>query len=72
MERKDYAANRRGIRGWLNPYHFNIERWAYAFQRITGVGILLYVIGHIGDTSLFVGGPLGAGPNQASRASDLA
>ena len=32
---------------------------------------MLYVIGHIGDTSFFVGGPFGAGPNQASWALDL-
>ena len=34
--------------------------------------ILLYVLGHIGDTSFFVGGPLGTGPNAASWAGDLA
>ena len=60
------AKNRRGIRGWLNPYHYNLERWAYVFQRITGVVILLYVLGHLGDTSFFVGGPTGAGPNESS------
>ncbi len=65
------AANRRGLRGWLNPYHYNIERWAYVFQRLTGVLILFYVLGHIGDTSFFVGGPFGAGPNQSSWALDL-
>jgi succinate dehydrogenase / fumarate reductase cytochrome b subunit len=58
--------------GWLNPYHYNIERWAYLFQRLTGVGILFYVLGHLGDTSFFVGGPLGSGPNTGSWAGDLA
>lgn len=46
--------------------HYNLERWAYVFQRVTGVGILLYVLGHLGDTSFFVGGPLGTGPSQSS------
>ena len=57
--------------GWINPYHFNFERWAYVFQRITGIAILGYVIGHIGDTSLFVGGPFGGGPSTTSWAGDL-
>ncbi len=60
------AKNKRGVTGWLNPYHYNLERWAYTFQRVTGVAILLYVLGHLGDTSFFVGGPTGAGPNQSS------
>lgn len=62
------AKNRRGIRGWLNPYHFNLERWAYVFQRVSGVAILLYVIGHLGDTSFFVGGPTGTGPSPSAWA----
>ncbi len=60
------AKNRRGIRGWLNPVNFNIERWAYVFQRVTGVAILLYVLGHLGDTSFFVGGPVGTGPSHSA------
>ncbi|MDV3243669.1 MAG: succinate dehydrogenase [Nitrososphaerales archaeon] len=71
MESKARVSNRRGVLGWLNPYHYNLERWAYVFQRLTGILILLYVIGHIGDTSFFVGGPFGAGPNQSSWALDL-
>ncbi len=71
MKSDGRALNRRGIRGWLNPYRYNLERWAYVFQRLTGVLILLYVLGHIGDTSFFVGGPLGAGPSQSSWALDL-
>jgi succinate dehydrogenase / fumarate reductase cytochrome b subunit len=62
------ARNRRGVRGWLNPYHYNLERWAYVFQRVTGVAILLYVLGHLGDTSFFVGGPSGTGPSESSWA----
>jgi len=62
------AKNRRGIHGWLNPYHYNAERWAYFFQRVTGVAILLYVLGHLGDTSFFVGGPTGTGPSPSAWA----
>lgn len=66
MSNKKEAANRRGVAGWLNPYHYNLERWAYVFQRVTGLGILAYVLGHLGDTSFFVGGPIGGGPSQSS------
>ena len=72
MKTEGRSSNKRGLMGWLNPYHYNLERWAYVFQRLTGVGIFLYVLGHIGDTSFFIGGPLGAGPSQTSWAFDLA
>jgi len=65
------ASNKRGVAGWLNPLHLNIERWAYVFQRVTGLAVLAYVVGHIGDTSFFVGGPFGEGPSSASWALDL-
>jgi succinate dehydrogenase / fumarate reductase cytochrome b subunit len=65
---EEKAKNKRGIWGWLNPYHYNAERWAYMFQRVSGVAILLYVIGHLGDTSFFVGGPTGTGPSASSWA----
>lgn len=63
--------NRRGVAGWLNPFHTNFERWAYVFQRVTGLAVLAYVLGHIGDTSFFVGGPFGAGPSSSTWALDL-
>ncbi len=65
------AKNKRGVAGWLNPLHTNIERWAYVFQRVTGIAVLAYVVGHIGDTSFFVGGPFGQGPSSSSWAFDL-
>jgi succinate dehydrogenase/fumarate reductase cytochrome b subunit len=39
---------------------------------VTGLAVLTYVVGHIGDTSFFVGGPFGEGPSSASWSSDLA
>ncbi|MGH9919231.1 MAG: succinate dehydrogenase [Nitrososphaerales archaeon] len=65
------ATNKRGVAGWLDPLHLNVERWAYVFQRVTGLAVLAYVLGHIGDTSFFVGGPFGEGPSTASWSSDL-
>ncbi len=67
----DAARNSRGVAGWLDPRHLNLERWAYVFQRVTGLAVLAYVVGHIGDTSFFVGGPLGEGPSSANWAFDL-
>jgi succinate dehydrogenase / fumarate reductase, cytochrome b subunit len=63
--------NSRGVAGWLDPLHSNLERWAYVFQRVTGLAVLAYVVGHIGDTSFFVGGPFGEGPDSAAWTSDL-
>ena len=68
LEGEERAKNRKGVFGWLNPFGMNRERWAYTFQRVTGVAVLLYVLGHLGDTSFFVGGPAGAGPDQSSWA----
>lgn len=68
MEGQERAKNRRGFLGWINPLNYNRERWAYTFQRITGVAVLLYVLGHLGDTSFFVGGPVGSGPSESSWA----
>jgi len=65
------AANKRGVIGWLDPLHLNLERWAYVFQRVTGLAVLAYVVAHIGDTSFFVGGPFGEGPSSSSWSSDL-
>jgi succinate dehydrogenase / fumarate reductase, cytochrome b subunit len=67
-EGSERSKNKRGIWGWLNPYHYNFERWAYTFQRVTGVAVLLYVLGHLGDTSFFVGGPTGTGPSPSGWA----
>ncbi|HME18796.1 MAG TPA: hypothetical protein VKF15_03560 [Nitrososphaerales archaeon] len=68
MSTEETANNRKGVLGWINPHNHNAERWAYAFQRITGVAVLLYVLGHLGDTSFFVGGPIGTGPSESSWA----
>lgn len=65
---EEASKNKRGVLGWINPHNYNAERWAYTFQRITGVAVLLYVLGHLGDTSFFVGGPLGTGPSESSWA----
>ena len=44
MERQE---NKEGIRGWLNPGRYGIERFAYWLMRLTGIGLLVYFIAHI-------------------------
>ncbi|HVX02769.1 MAG TPA: hypothetical protein VHA09_06410, partial [Nitrososphaera sp.] len=48
--------NREGIAGWLNPSRYGWERVSYWLQRLTGVGLLAYFIGHIYETSQITGG----------------
>jgi succinate dehydrogenase cytochrome b556 subunit len=49
--------NRRGLKAWLIPFGYGLERWAYTFQRISGVALFLYLAGHIIETSAITGGP---------------
>ncbi|MER3407832.1 MAG: succinate dehydrogenase [Nitrososphaera sp.] len=48
--------NREGIKGWLNPGRYGWERVSYWLQRLTGVGLLAYFIGHVYETSSITGG----------------
>jgi len=45
-----------GIRGMANPGRYGIERVAYWLMRITGLGLLVYFIGHIYETSSILDG----------------
>ena len=47
----DDRNNREGLLGWLNPGRYGWERVSYWLQRLTGVGLLAYFIGHIYETS---------------------
>lgn len=42
-----YAENRRGVSGWFKVRAYTIERWLYAFHRITGVLIVLWIMAHL-------------------------
>ena len=57
MERETGA--REGLKGWLNPGKigkFGIERLAWLLMRLTGLGLLAYIIGHIYETSHILDG----------------
>jgi succinate dehydrogenase / fumarate reductase cytochrome b subunit len=43
--------NREGVKGWLNPFKYSWERVSYWLQRLTGVFLLVYFIGHVFETS---------------------
>jgi succinate dehydrogenase / fumarate reductase, cytochrome b subunit len=49
--------NREGLKGWLNPRRYGWERLSYWLQRLTGLFLLVYFVGHIYETSSVTGGP---------------
>lgn len=45
--------NKAGLyRGWIKFWNRNFERWLYAMHRITGVGVGIYFVAHIWETSV--------------------
>ncbi|NLT68756.1 MAG: hypothetical protein GXX84_19360 [Acidobacteria bacterium] len=53
---KNRLNNRLGLGGWLGGGRYGVDRYAYAFHRLTGLGILAYFIMHIFVTGMRVGG----------------
>lgn len=51
--------NREGIKGMANPRRYGIERVAYWLMRLSGLGLLLYFIAHIYETSSILRGQFG-------------
>ncbi len=51
-------SNREGIKGMANPTRYGLERVAYWLQRLSGLGLLAYLIGHIYETSTIVNGKI--------------
>ena len=47
---------REGLKGWLNPARYGWERISYWLQRLTGIFLLIYFIGHVYETSSLVNG----------------
>jgi len=54
--RPDVESGREGLKGWLNPTRYGWERVSYWLQRLTGIGLLVYFVGHIYETSSIVNG----------------
>ena len=57
MENVKSYDNRLGIIGWLGGGRWGVERYLYIIHRITGIGILLFFMMHIFESSLRVFGP---------------
>jgi len=49
--------NRLGIRGWVSGGRWGFERYLYTLHRLTGLGLLLYLLMHIFVTSARIYGP---------------
>jgi len=49
IERK-VRGNNLGLRGWIYGGSYRIERYLFTLHRLTGLGILLYLLIHIGIT----------------------
>jgi len=49
--------NRLGLWGWLGGGRWGYERYLYTLHRLTGLGLLLYLLMHIFVTSARVFGP---------------
>jgi len=51
--------HKEGIRGMANPRRYGIERVAYLLMRLSGLGLLLYFVAHIYETSNILRGQVG-------------
>jgi len=47
---------KKALLGWFYPARYNLERWAYALQRISGIAVTGYFLAHIVETGNVVGG----------------
>jgi len=47
---------KKALLGWFYPVRYNLERWAYALQRISGIAVTAYFLAHIVETGNVVGG----------------
>ncbi len=55
--RRADAPRRRGIAGWFDPRHRHLGEWAFALNRLSGLGVLLYLYLHLVILSLLARGP---------------
>lgn len=51
--------NRKGLKGMADPRRYGIERVAYWLMRLSGLGLLIYFIAHIYETSNILRGRVG-------------
>ncbi len=51
------SERRRGVAGWFDPRGRRLGGWAFALNRLTAIGLLLYLYIHLAVLSLLVQGP---------------
>jgi len=51
------APRRRGVAGWFDPRHRRLGGWAFALNRLSGLGVLLYLYLHLVILSQLARGP---------------
>ena len=49
--------NRLGVRGWVYAGRYSFERYLYLLHRLTGVGLVVYLLIHIIETGQRTRGP---------------
>ena len=54
--RRSYG-NRKGIIGWIDSRHLNLERYFYSMHRLCGLTLVGYLFVHVYDTATRLGGP---------------
>ncbi len=57
VEREPVSARRRGVVGWADPRGRRLGTFAWALNRITGLGIVLYLFIHLVVLSQLARGP---------------
>ena len=62
---------KKAFTGWFIPYRFNLEKWAYALQRISGIAVTGYFLAHIVETGNVVGGLAVWAPTSTAMANDI-
>jgi succinate dehydrogenase / fumarate reductase cytochrome b subunit len=50
-------ARRRGVAGWFDPRGRRLGGWAFALNRLSGLGVLVYLYLHLGILSTLARGP---------------
>ena len=52
-----FEARRRGVAGWFDTRHRRLGGWAFALNRLSGLGVLLYLSLHLVILSTLARGP---------------
>ena len=53
MKQLEHRQNRLGVRGWVWAGKYKLERYLYILHRVTGLGILLFLLIHLCMTTIF-------------------